>query len=241
MLEINKLNVEVDNNLILNDISITFEPGIHILMGPNGVGKSSFAHALMGNPNYTVSGSAKLDGLNLLDLETHERARRGLFLSFQSPTPISGLSNFQFIKQCKKELITDVSSIVPALKKFKETAEQFRLPSDWDKRHLNVEASGGEKKKNEIIQMTMLEPKIAILDEPDSGLDVDAIRTLATIIKEYRNNHTDSIIIVITHYEKLIKDLLPDSVTILGKKGIVTKEGTELAENVFEKGFANYE
>lgn len=241
MLEIKNLTVEVNDKTILDNIKISFEPGMHILMGPNGVGKSSFAHALMGNPNYTVTGSVKLNGFEILDLETYDRAKKGLFLSFQSPTPISGLSNFQFIKQCKKDLITDVTSIIPALQKFRNTASQFRLPEDWDKKELNVEASGGEKKKNEIIQMVMLEPSVAILDEPDSGLDVDAIKTLAKTLKTYRTEHTDSIIIVITHYESLIKDLDADSVSIITKNGVVTKRGRSLADSVFEKGFAEYE
>jgi Fe-S cluster assembly ATP-binding protein len=241
MLTVTNLNVKVDNKSILDNINISFGPGIHIVMGPNGVGKSSLAHALMGNPNYKVTGSADLAGTELLDLATYERAKAGLFLSFQAPTPIAGLSNFQLIKQCKKEEMLDIKSLTDGLKDFRTAASRFKLDKEWDRKQLNVEASGGEKKKNEVIQMLLLSPKVAILDEPDSGLDVDAIKTLAEMIKEYVDGDSERCVIVITHYEKLINDLDPNTVSIISKRGVVTSPGRTLADTVFESGFSQYE
>lgn len=241
MLDITNLSVNVDNKKIINNLNLAFGTGVHVLMGSNGVGKSSLAHAIMGNPDYDVTGSVKMDGTELLDFETFERAQQGVFLSFQSPTPIKGLSNFQFIRQCKKQSSDDMTAITSSLLKFKQAAKEFRLDKEWDKKQLNVEASGGEKKKNEIIQMLLLEPKVAILDEPDSGLDIDSINTLAKMIKQFAQDDPTRTIIVITHYEKLITSLDPDTVTVIGKNRTVTEQGIVLAERIFEEGFAQYE
>jgi Fe-S cluster assembly ATP-binding protein len=157
-----------------------------------------------------------------------------MFMSFQNPTPISGLSNFQFVKQCLDANDSTIS-LTEKLKDFRNHTNNLRLTEDWDKKQLNVEASGGEKKKNELIQMLMLNPKCVILDEPDSGLDVDALQTLTKTIEDFAKE--DKIVIIISHYENLIKNLNVDSVTVLGKDKTVRGE-VELAYSVLEEGFS---
>ena len=236
MLVTQEFTISVDDKVILEDINLDFEPGIHIIMGPNGVGKSTFAHALMGNPKYQTDGAVEFYGKDLLAMETWERSRAGMFMSFQNPTPISGLSNFQFIKQCM-DSHGSTANITIKLNNFKSLTEQMNLSTNWDKKQLNVEASGGEKKKNELIQMLMLNPKCVILDEPDSGLDVDALQTLTEVIQDFAK---DKIVIIISHYENLIKKLNVDTVTILGKDKTVRGD-VELAYRVLEEGFKNIE
>jgi|TARA_A100001011_G_scaffold34435_1_gene32842 Fe-S cluster assembly ATP-binding protein len=237
MLVTQEFTVKVDNQVILSDLHLDFGPGIHIIMGPNGVGKSTFAHGLMGNPNYDVSGAAQLNGKDLLDMETFERSRAGLFVSFQNPTPVEGLSNFQFVRQTMMSKDENVSTI-KKLTDFKGHAEVLGLPEDWDKKQLNVEASGGQKKKNELIQMLMLDPQVVILDEPDSGLDIDAIKDLIQTIKEFASRNKT--IIIISHYERLINELDIESVVVLGKNK--TKKGdVSLAHKVLQEGFKDFE
>ncbi len=237
MLVTQEFTVKVDNKTILNDVHIEFGPGIHILMGPNGVGKSSFANALMGHFNYETLGAVEFNGKDLLALETFERARAGLFVGFQSPSPVPGLSNFQFIKQARSS-IGEPLQIKEDLFKFRELAQGFGLDGEWDKRHLNVDSSGGERKKNELIQMLMMNPKCAILDEPDSGLDVDGIKLLTQQLNDYAED-TSKTLIIITHYQQLIEDLNVTSVSIMKDQNIKQYEGKDVAYKIFEEGFAN--
>lgn len=237
MLITQEFTVKVNDEIILDNINLDFEPGIHIIMGPNGVGKSTFAHALMGNPKYQTEGAVEFFGKDLLAMETWERSRAGLFMSFQQPTPISGLSNFQFIKQANTSH-NGKTSISELLTMFKEHTDTLHLAEDWDKKQLNVEASGGEKKKNELIQMLMLNPRCAILDEPDSGLDVDALQSLTEVIEDFARD--DKIVIIVSHYENLIKRLNVDTVTVLGKDKTVRGD-VSLAYKVLEEGFKNIE
>lgn len=237
MLITQEFTVKVNDEIVLDNINLDFGPGIHIIMGPNGVGKSTFAHALMGNPKYQTEGAVEFYGKDLLAMETWERSRAGLFMSFQQPTPISGLSNFQFVKQATYSHV-EKQNISALLKEFKEHATSLHLEDDWDKKQLNVEASGGEKKKNELIQMLMLNPRCAILDEPDSGLDVDALQSLTDVIEEFARD--DKIVIIVSHYENLIKRLNVDTVTVLGKDKTVRGDVT-LAYKVLEEGFKNVE
>ena len=237
MLVTQEFTVNVDNKTILDNVNIEFGPGIHVLMGPNGVGKSSFANALMGHFNYETTGAVEFYGKDLLALETFERARAGLFVGFQSPSPVPGLSNFQFLKQAKQSR-GEKPNIRKDLEEFRNMCELFGLPDEWDKRHVNVDSSGGEKKKNELIQMLMLNPKCAILDEPDSGLDVDGIKILTQKLNEYvaDNNNT---LIIITHYQQLIEELNVDTVSIMKNQNIIQHEGKDVAYQVFEEGFIN--
>ena len=236
MLVTQEFTIKVDNETILNDMTLEYGPGIHIIMGPNGVGKSTFAHALMGNPNYETEGAVEFNGKDLLSMETYERARAGLFISFQTPTPIEGLSNFQFIKQAMTSLDKN-QSIKENLSSFRQSANDLGLGSEWDKKQLNVEASGGEKKKNELIQLDMLNPQTAILDEPDSGLDIDAIKILVEKLRAFVDKG-DKTLIIVSHYAELITKLSPDTVTILDKNGNAKQsDDVQIAYDILENGF----
>ena len=228
MLEIKNLNV----NNVLENITLSFQKGkTYVIMGSNGVGKSTLLHAIMGRPDIEVSGEVILNDETISDKEVHERAKAGLFLGFQTPTPIPGLSNFQMLKQA---LELSGADIVPQLKKFKELSSDLCLPDMWDRKSINTDASGGEKKKNELIQMNMLDVNVAMLDEPDSGLDVDGIDSLIKSLNEWKS--PDRTLIVVTHYEKLISGLDPDTVIILKPTGAVVGE-IDLAHRIFESGF----
>lgn len=228
MLEIKNLNV----NDVLQDITLSFQQGkTYVIMGSNGVGKSTLLHAIMGRPDIEVSGEVILNGETISDKEVHERANAGLFLGFQTPTPIPGLSNFQMLKQA---LNLNGADIVTQLKKFKELSAELSLPDMWDRKSINTDASGGEKKKNELIQMNMLDVSVAMLDEPDSGLDVDGIDSLINSLNDWKS--PEKTLIVVTHYEKLISGLNPDSVIVLKPTGTVVGE-IDLAHRIFESGF----
>lgn len=236
MLVTQEFTVKVDGNTILNDLTLEYGPGIHVIMGPNGVGKSTFAHALMGNPNYDTEGAVEFYGKDLLAMETYERARAGLFISFQTPTPIEGLSNFQFIRQAMVSLNKN-NNIKENLSNFRKSATDLGLGSEWDKKQLNLEASGGEKKKNELIQLEMLDPKLAILDEPDSGLDIDAIKILVEKLRAFVDKG-DKTLIIVSHYAELITKLSPDTLTILDKQGNAKQtENIQVAYDILENGF----
>ena len=228
MLELKDYSV----NPILEGINIEFDIGrTYIVMGANGVGKSTLLHSIMGRPDLDVKGTLKLNGQDISELEVDERANLGMFVGFQAPTSVPGLSNFQFMKQA---LNTEGKDIRTTLEKFKALTHTLGLPEGWDKRNLNTDASGGEKKKNELIQMSMLPTKLAMLDEPDSGLDVDGIKALSKQLNEWRT--ADNTLIVVTHYEKLIESLDPDAILVLKKDHIVGGDKT-LAQKIFAEGF----
>lgn len=228
MLKLKNFSVEH----ILDDITTTFDMGkTYVVMGSNGVGKSTLLHGIMGRPDLNVSGEITFMGSDLTELETDEKARLGMFVGFQAPTSVPGLSNFQFMKQA---LNTSGKDIAETLRNFKDISGKLNLPDNWDKRNLNTDASGGEKKKNELIQMSMLNTKLAMLDEPDSGLDVDGIKALIEQLKEWRNDNNT--LIVVTHYQKLVEGLNPDKVLVLKKDGVLSG-GMELADKIFSQGF----
>lgn len=237
MLVTQDFSIKVDGYYpLLNDLDLEYGPGVHIIMGPNGVGKSTFAHALMGSPSLETEGAVEFNGKDLLAMETFERARAGLFVSFQNPTPIEGLSNFQFMRQALNSLQT-TDKLGTSLKKFKELASELGLSDEWDKKQLNVQASGGEKKKNELIQLEMLDPQLAILDEPDSGLDIDAIKILTQKLRDFANKEGKTLIII-SHYAELITSLSPDTVTVFNKSGYAKQyDDVEVAYNILENGF----
>jgi len=237
MLVTQEFSIKVDGYYpLLNDMHLSYGPGIHVIMGPNGVGKSTFAHALMGSPTLETEGAVEFNGKDLLAMETYERARAGLFVSFQNPTPIEGLSNFQFMRQALNSLQTK-DKLGTSLTKFKELSAELGLSDEWDKKQLNVEASGGEKKKNELIQLEMLNPQTAILDEPDSGLDIDAIKVLTQKLKDFASKEGKTLIII-SHYAELITNLNPDTVTVFDKTGYATQhDDVQVAYDILENGF----
>jgi Fe-S cluster assembly ATP-binding protein len=243
MLEIKDLQatIEGQDKQILNGLSLTVRPGeVHAIMGPNGSGKSTLAYVLSGRDGYEVTGgSATLDGEDLLELEPEERAAAGLFLAMQYPVEIPGVSNMYFLRQAmnsiRKARGEDEISAGAFMKLVKERAGLLGVGDELLKRDVNRGFSGGEKKRNEILQLAMLEPKIAILDETDSGLDIDALRTVADGVNRMRSPERG--FLIITHYQRLLDYIVPDHVHVLAKGRIQTSGDRSLALELEEKGY----
>jgi len=241
MLDITNLAARVGDENILKNLSLQVPAGeVHAIMGPNGSGKSTLANVLAGRPGYEVTGgSIKLGATDLNGLEPEERAVEGLFLAFQYPTEIPGVSNMEFLKaatdaqRAAKNLEPlDASSFI---RKARETAKELDLDPNFLKRGVNEGFSGGEKKRNEILQLLMLEPKLAILDETDSGLDIDALQVVAAGVNRFRAD--DHAILLVTHYQRLLDYIKPDRVHVLAGGKIVRSGGSELALELEEKGY----
>jgi len=239
LLSINNLKVNIDEKEILRGLNLDIGPGeTHIIMGPNGSGKSTLAYALMGHPKYKITdGEIKLEDEIINDLSADKRAKKGVFLSFQYPEEIPGVTVEEFLRTAKTSVSGEKQRIIPFRKLLKEKMDQLEMNEEYATRYLNLGFSGGEKKKNEILQMSILEPKLAILDETDSGLDIDAIRIVAEGVKRLYNEKTS--VLVITHYNKLLDYLEPDYVHILLDGKIVKTGGIELAKEIDEKGYEN--
>ena len=242
MLSIKDLHARVEDTTILKGLDLDIKPGeVHAIMGPNGAGKSTLGYVLSGREGYEVeSGSVSMEGKDLLDMEVEERAQAGVFLAFQYPVEIPGVSNMEFMKESVNAMREargeDALSSAEFLKKAKEACKQVELPLDFLKRGVNEGFSGGEKKRNEIMQMIMLEPKLAILDESDSGLDVDALQVVAKGVNSQRDGKRS--FIVVTHYQRLLDYIEPDYVHILSNGKIVKSGGPELAKEVEKSGYA---
>lgn len=242
MLEIKNLHASVDGNEILHGLDLTVKPGeVHAIMGPNGSGKSTLAQALAGHEAYEITeGSATLDGKDLLDLGADERAREGLFLAFQYPVEIPGVSNTYFLRAAlnaiREHRGEDPLDAIDFLSLAKEKAKLLQLDPKLLSRALNEGFSGGEKKRNEIFQMAVLEPKYAILDETDSGLDIDALKIVAEGVNALRN--ADRGFVVVTHYQRLLNYIVPDVVHVLVNGKIVKSGDKSLALELEEKGYA---
>ncbi|NWO01954.1 MAG: Fe-S cluster assembly ATPase SufC [Idiomarinaceae bacterium] len=242
MLSIKDLHARVEETTILKGLNLEIKPGeVHAIMGPNGAGKSTLGYVLSGRDGYEVeSGSVEMDGKDLLDMEVEERAQAGIFLAFQYPVEIPGVSNMEFMKESVNAMREargeNALSSAEFLKKAKEACKQVELPLDFLKRGVNEGFSGGEKKRNEIMQLIMLEPKLAILDESDSGLDVDALQVVANGVNSQRDGKRS--FIVVTHYQRLLDYIQPDYVHILSKGKIVKSGGPELAKEVEASGYA---
>ena len=241
LLSIKNLHANVEGKEILRGLDLEVNEGeIHAIMGPNGAGKSTLASGLVGNPNFEVTeGEVDFQGKDLLDLDPEERACEGLFLSFQYPVEIPGVSMVNFMRTAVNETRKHKGlEPIPAsdfLKLMKERRELVELDSTLASRSVNEGFSGGEKKRNEIFQMAMLDPKLAILDETDSGLDIDALRIVAAGVNKLRRK--DNATIVITHYQRLLDYIKPDFVHVLYKGRIVKSAGPELALELEEKGY----
>ncbi len=250
LLEIKDLHVEVENNEILKGLSLTINRGeIHAIMGPNGSGKSTLANTLMGHPNYKVTkGEIIFKGQNILELGPDERAALGLFLAFQYPHEVPGVTLFNFLRTAvnsiqKKRTGEDIekdrkksaSSILQFSKKLNEYMKLLGIEESFSKRYVNEGFSGGEKKRAEILQLAMLKPDLAILDETDSGLDIDALKLVSEGVNKITT--TEQSILVITHYQRLLDYIKPDFVHVLVDGKLVMSDGPELALKLEEKGY----
>lgn len=243
MLEIDNLHATVADKPILKGLSLAINAGeIHAIMGPNGAGKSTLSYVLGGRPGYEVTdGSVDFDGQSLLELDPHERAAAGLFLGFQYPVEIPGVSNVQFLRESlnaqRKAHGEEPLSGGEFLKLAREKAGLLKMDMDMLKRPVNVGFSGGEKKRNEMVQMGILDPRLAILDETDSGLDIDALRTVGDGINSIMRR-PDKAVLLITHYQRLLDYVQPDFVHVLAAGRIVKSGGPELARELEEHGYA---
>jgi len=242
MLKIENLHAQVGETSILKGLSLTINAGeIHAIMGPNGAGKSTLAYTLGGRPGYEVTeGSATFDGQDLLALEPHERAAAGLFLGFQYPVEIPGVSNLQFLRESlnsqRRARGEEPLSGAEFIKLAKEKAALLKMDMDMLKRPVNVGFSGGEKKRNEMVQMGIIDPKLALLDETDSGLDIDALRIVGEGINTIMRK-PDKAVLLITHYQRLLDLVKPDFVHVLAGGRIVRSGGAELALELEEQGY----
>jgi len=241
MLSIKNLTAEVDGKAILKGLDLEVQPGeVHAIMGPNGSGKSTLAHVLAGRDGYTVSdGTVDFGGESLLELEPEERAARGIFLAFQYPVELPGVNNAHFLKEAlnaqrRARGEADLDSVA-FLKLIREKIALVSMKPELIKRPVNAGFSGGEKKRNEILQMALFEPKLAILDETDSGLDIDALRTVSDGVNAVRS--PDRAIVLVTHYQRLLDYIEPDVVHVLAEGRIIRSGDKSLAKELESKGY----
>ena len=245
MLEIKNLHAEVEDRPILRGIDLTVKAGeVHAIMGPNGSGKSTLSHVLAGRDDYEITeGSVTYRGEDLLELEPEERAAKGLFLAFQYPIEIPGVATMTFLKTAvnsQRKLRGEEELATPEFMKLvREKSDQLKVSQEMLRRPVNVGFSGGEKKRAEILQMAVLDPKLCVLDETDSGLDIDALRVVADGVNALRG--PDRAMVVITHYQRLLNYIVPDHVHVLSAGKIVRSGGKELALELEESGYAAYE
>lgn len=242
MLEIKDLTVKVENKIVLNKFNLTINDGeVHVIMGPNGVGKSTLTKVIMADPNYTVlNGDILYNGKSILKLTTDERARLGIFLAMQNPIEINGVTNSDFLRTALSSKEGKNINLYSFIKKIDKAKSDLKMPDEMVHRSVNKGFSGGEKKKNEILQMLMLEPSFIMLDEIDSGVDVDALKIVSENINRYKDNNKNSSYLIITHYTHLLKYVKPDFVHVV-KDGKIIKTGDyELAQKIENNGF-NFE
>ncbi len=237
LLNINELKTSVEGKEILKGLNLNINKGeVHVIMGPNGAGKSTLANTLMAHPKYErVSGDITFEGEDITELKTDERAKKGLFLSFQSPEEVPGITVENFIRSAKIAKEGQLIKYLKFDKDLKNNMKDLKMDQEYSKRYLNVGFSGGEKKKNEILQMLMLNPKLAILDETDSGLDVDAIRVVSQGISMFTNE--ENAVLIITHNNKLLENLKPDYVHVLINGKIVKTGDASLADEIQRNGY----
>ena len=240
LLEIKNLHVNVEDKEILKGIDLTINKGeIHVIMGPNGSGKTTTANAILSNPLYNkVEGNINFESEDITNLKTDEIARKGVFMSFQLPEEIPGISVTNFLKSAKGKITGKPTKVFEFKDELRKYMEELKMNPEYAGRSLNVGFSGGEKKKNEILQMLVLNPKLAILDETDSGLDVDAIRTVSKGIEMFKNEN--NAVLIITHNTKILNHLKVDYVHVLVNGKIVKTSTVELAEEIEEEGYSKF-
>ena len=242
MLKINNLSAKIDNKSILQDFKLEINPGeVHAIMGPNGSGKSTLSNILSGKKGYDVKGEVLFENNDLFSLETEERAHKGIFLAFQYPLEIPGVNTNVFLKTSlnaiKKARGEKELDAIQFLKLVKEKAKELKFDEEKLGRQLNVVFSGGEKKKNEILQMSILNPKLSILDETDSGLDIDALKTVAEGVNALRKKNNS--FLIITHYQRLLNFIQPDFIHVLSAGKIIKTGSKELGEELEKTGYTN--
>ena len=239
LLDIKGLHAGVEGKEILKGLSLTVGKGeVHVILGPNGSGKSTLMNVIMGHPKYEVTaGSIAFEGEDITQLKTFERARKGLFLSFQTPEEIPGISVENMIRTAKQAVSGERVKLLPFRRKLKEMMEELKIKPEYADRYLNVGFSGGEKKRNEILQLLMLEPKLALLDETDSGLDVDAVQIVSEGVAKFHNE--DNSCLIITHNTRILEKLTVDRVHVLMNGTIVEEGGPELIEEINRRGFTH--
>lgn len=240
LLRVENLNARVEDNHILKGIDLTINAGeIHVFMGPNGAGKTTFANCIMGNPKYEITdGDIYYKGKKINDLAVDERAREGIFMSFQAPIEVPGISVENFLKTAKTEITGEKQKILAFNKELKKEMETLEIDPSYAQRYLNVGFSGGERKKNEILQLKVLDPTLAFLDETDSGLDVDAIRIVSQGINDFHNE--DNAIIIITHQIRLLEKISPDFVHVFVDGELVKSGDMSIAHDIDKNGFDAY-
>ena len=245
MLEVKNLHVQVEGKKILNGLNLTVAKGqVHAIMGPNGSGKSTLAYVLAGKQDYEVTeGEILLDGQSVLEMDADERAAKGVFLAFQYPMEIPGVASMTFLRtalNAQRKRRGEPELTTPEfMKRVREGAAKLKIDQEMLRRAVNVGFSGGEKKRNEILQMAMLEPRLCVLDETDSGLDIDALRIVSEGVNALRS--ADRAMIVITHYQRLLNYIVPDVVHVMSKGRVVATGGKELALELEAKGYAQYQ
>lgn len=240
LLVIENLDTKVEDKQILKGLNLKINKGeIHVIMGPNGAGKSTTAHTILNNPVYEVTGGKIFfEGEDISELGTDERAKRGIFMSFQNPEEVPGISVTNFLKYAKSNVTGQPIKIFAFKKELENNMKELAMDTEYSTRDLNVGFSGGEKKKNEILQLLTLNPKLAILDETDSGLDVDAIKVVSKGIKMFKNK--ENAVLIITHGTKILKNLTPDYVHVLVDGKIIKTGPASLAKEIEENGYEIY-
>lgn len=237
ILEVKDLHVEVEGKEILKGVNLTIPKGeVHVIMGPNGSGKSTLSNTLLGHPRYVVTGGdILLDGKSVLGMSTDERTRAGMFLSFQSPVAIPGVTVNNFMRQVLKNIRGEEVNFKEFRSEMKSAMESLKMKEDFTRRYVNDGFSGGERKRNEILQMTLMAPKFSVLDEIDSGLDIDALRIIAENIEKYRSPERS--MLLITHYQRLLNYLTIDRVHVYKDGQVIQSGGRELAEKPEAEGY----
>lgn len=239
VLEIKNLCVDVDKKQILKDVNLTVNAGeVHALMGPNGAGKSTLMNAIMAHPDYVVTnGQIFFEGEDITEKKADERARKGIFMSFQNPEEIQGVNVEEFLKEALNSQGKEYGSSLKFHKELIKKMEELKIDSSSSQRYVNVGFSGGEKKKNEMLQMSILDPKLALLDETDSGLDVDAVKVVSESIKKFFNK--EKAIIIITHHREILANIKPDYVHVIKDGKLVMTSDASLMSEIEENGYKN--